>query len=76
MQNTNISGYLARVLIVLLVAGTAVAPVLGEESDPGVAALDGDSAVVISTSADPVAAEDLIPPYPPVGTAGISGNTG
>jgi len=65
MQNTNISGYLARVLIVLLVAGTAVAPVLGEESDPGVAALDGDSAVVISTSADPVAAEDLIPPYPP-----------
>ncbi|MDD2254694.1 hypothetical protein, partial [Methanoculleus sp.] len=29
MRNTDISGYLVRVLFVLLVAGIAVAPVLG-----------------------------------------------
>ena len=31
MRTTDISGYLVRVLIVLLIAGIAVAPVLGEE---------------------------------------------
>ncbi len=70
MRNTDISGYLVRVLFVLLVAGIAVAPVLGEqgtdeESDPGVAAPDEGSAVIVMTSAGPVAVEDLVPPYPP-----------
>ena len=78
MRNTDISGYLVRVLFVLLVAGIAVAPVLGEEqetgipvsgtdeeSGPGVAAPDGEGTAAVAASAGPIAVEDLIPPYPP-----------
>ncbi|MDD4455082.1 MAG: DUF6345 domain-containing protein, partial [Candidatus Methanomethylophilaceae archaeon] len=79
MRNTDISGYLVRVLFVLLVAGIAVAPVLGEEqqdtgipvsgmdeeSGPGVAAPDGEGTAIVMTSTGPVAVEDLVPPYPP-----------
>jgi|ADurb_Cas_01_Slu_FD_contig_71_468489_length_746_multi_3_in_0_out_0_2 hypothetical protein len=65
MRTTDISGYLVRALIVLLVAGIAVAPVLGEESDPGAATPDEGSAAIVMTSAGPIAVEDLVPPYPP-----------
>lgn len=65
MRTLDISGYLVRALIVLLVAGIAVAPVLGEESGPGAVAPDGGSAAVISTPAGPIVVEDLVPPYPP-----------
>jgi len=79
MRNTDISGYLVRALIVLLVAGIAVAPVLGEEqqekdlsvfrtdeeSGPGAAASDGEGTAIVMTSTGPIAVEDLVPPYPP-----------
>jgi uncharacterized protein (UPF0333 family) len=65
MRTTDISGYLVRALIVLLVAGIAVAPVLGEEqqekdlsvfrtdegSGPGAAAPDGEGTAIVMTSA-------------------------
>ena len=79
MRTTDISGYLVRALIVLLVAGIAVAPVLGEEqqekdlsvfrtdegSGPGAAAPDGEGTAIVMTSTGPIAVEDLVPPYPP-----------
>jgi len=79
MRNTDISGYLVRALIVLLVAGIAVAPVLGEEqqekdlsvfrtdegSGPGAAAPGGEGTAIVMTSTGPIAVEDLVPPYPP-----------
>ena len=65
MKNAKIFGYLVRALIVLLVAGITVAPVLGEESDPGAITPDEGSAAIVMTSAGPVAVEDLVPPYPP-----------
>ena len=79
MRNTDISGYLVRALIVLLVAGIAVAPVLGEEQqetdnpvsetdekpDPGIAAPNGEGTAAVAASTGPIAVEDLVPPYPP-----------